>query len=269
MKCLRTMIVTVIANLIQPFSFRGKGRLLQSLCPKEGEQDTKVFGYTITADLSDYIQRSMYLKVYEPYETSLVKRYLKPGMVVVDVGANVGYYALLAASLVGEKGKVLAFEPSPYAFGKLSDTIHRNHLTQIHAIQAGLSGNSGEACLYLPKRRGNHTPSMIPNDGGAPHRVSIYKLDDCLKAEGIEQVDLMKIDVEGFEPNVIAGAGEYLRRGKIRAILCEFHTSWLERNGSSSSELYDTLVGLGFRAQGGNPDFSLGLQNIMLTHSNK
>src|ERR1700730_3314616 len=124
----------ILSDAIRPYNFRGKARLLHSLCSREGEQEAEIFGYQIKLDLSDYIQRSIYLSVFEPHESAQVKQYLKEGMTLVDVGANVGYYTLLAASLVGRRGRVLAFEPSPYAFERLVETIRRNNLSQVCAI---------------------------------------------------------------------------------------------------------------------------------------
>src|SRR5262249_46342421 len=94
-------------RVLEPLNFRGKARLLHSLCPKEGERQRQIFNSRVELDLSDYIQRSMYLGVYEPAESKAIRAYLKPGMTFVDVGANVGYYTLMAASLVGRDGLVI------------------------------------------------------------------------------------------------------------------------------------------------------------------
>jgi FkbM family methyltransferase len=197
----------------------------------------------------------------------LVKRYLRRGMTFVDVGANVGYYTLMAASLVGAEGKVLAFEPSPYAFGRLTTVVKNNCLAQVQVAQVGLSDTSGELQLYMPKTTGNHSPSMIANDGGVPISVAVRRLDDYLMAAKVNHVDLMKIDVEGFEPNVIRGAEGYLRAGKIRAILCEFNNFWLEANNIQPAQFYEEIIQHGFQLAEGKPDFSGGLQNLLFKMS--
>src|SRR5258707_2202086 len=263
------MKIKTLSDTIRPYNFRGKARLLHSLCPREGERQTEVFGYQMKLDLADYIQRSIYLNTFEPCESAQVRQYLKPGMTFVDVGANVGYYTLLAASLVGPRGQVLAFEPSPYAFDRLVDAITRNDMSQVCAIQSGLSDGSGEKRLFLPNQQGNHSPSMVPNAGGHPINVSVRQLDDWLAEHDVDCVDLMKIDVEGFEPNVIKGAAKYIQQGRVRAILCEFNNYWLETNGSSSLQLYDLLKGFGFVSSQSEPDFALGVQNILFTFGNQ
>lgn len=192
------MLVRILKDAFRPFSFRGKARLLHALSPKQGEQTVKIFGYSMDLDLADYIQRSIYLNTLERHESSWVKEYLERGMTFVDVGANVGYYTLMAASFVGSEGRVLAFEPSPYAFGRLSSAIKKNSLTQVQVAQVGLSDTSGELQLYMPKTKGLHSPSMIANEGGSPISVPVRRLDDYLMEAKVDHVDLIKIDVEGF-----------------------------------------------------------------------
>jgi FkbM family methyltransferase len=252
-----------ISDLLAPYSFRGKARLLHALSPKEGERRVEMFGYSLQLDLSDYIQRSIYLNAFEPRESDLVRRYLKPGMTFVDSGANVGYYTLLAGSLVGEAGLVIAFEPSPYAFARLLNTVEDNHLPQVQVLQAGLSDVSGELQLYMPKLSGNHTPSMIANDGGTAINVTTHRLDEYLTNAGIDHVDLLKLDVEGFEPNVIRGAEGYIQSGRIHALLCEFNQPWLEANDSSPGQLFEQLQQCGYQLADGRFNAAAGLQNLL------
>src|SRR5262245_32273149 len=101
----RIWIARAIASAIEPFWFRGKGRLLHALCPHQGTARRTIFGAAVTLDLSDWVQRCVFLGVYEPHETKWVRGYLRPGMVVVDVGANIGYYTLLASDTVGNDGR--------------------------------------------------------------------------------------------------------------------------------------------------------------------
>lgn len=256
-------MIKLLSDLLRPLSFKGKARVLHKLCPKEGEEDANVFGYRISLDRRDYIQRSIYLGTFEPYESSQVKSYLKEGMTFVDVGANVGYYTLMAASLVGRHGRVLAFEPSPYAFSRLEETIARNNLRQVRAIPAGLSDTNGESRLFVSAGKANHTPSMVPNAGGQAVAVPVRRLDDYLSQHGVDHVDFMKIDVEGFEPNVIRGAGKYIERGKIHAILCEFNADWLSANKSSAEALYELLTDSGFKPADGELKPQSRVQNIL------
>ena len=257
------MMKKIMLSLLRPRRFPGKYRLLHWICPTAGEETIELFGYKIRLDLGDFIQRCMYLNVYEQRESSLIKGYLQPGMTFVDAGANVGYYTLMAASLVGPEGAVFAFEPSPYAFGRLIETVQNNPIPQVRAFQAGLSDVSGRARLYMQREAGRHTPGMIPHEGRDPIDVSVDTLDRFLAANGVEHVDLLKIDVEGFEPNVIRGAEGSMRRGKIRSILCEFNRYELGMNNSSTLHLYQTFVRHGYRTVGKAFDPDSGYQNLL------
>jgi FkbM family methyltransferase len=244
-------------------SFRGKARILHALCPCEGEATARIFGYQVRLDLKDFIQRSIYLGVFEPEETRLMKGHLRAGMVFVDVGANVGFYSLLAAS-VG--CRVYAFEPSPYASARLKETIRQNQIENITVIESALSEEAGLKNLYVGKTGRNHTPTMVKNEGGTPITVSVQQLDTYARKHGISRIHLMKVDVEGFELNVLRGAHELLEQGRISAILCELNDPWLKMNGSSSRQLYEMLLDFGFRAHK-PPDFSKVNQNLFFTLS--
>ena len=256
----------LVASLLQPFHFRGKARLLHSLCPQTGTQEARIFGYRMSLDLENYIERSIYLHVFEPQESALVRAYLRPAMTVVDVGANVGYYSLMASSLIGKAGHVYAFEPSPYAVNKLRQTIQQNRITNIKVVESALGDEEGMAGIYLSESRENHTPSMVEREGATATPISITTLDAFLERHGIQSVDLLKIDIEGFEPNALRGAQASLAAGRIAAILCEFNEHWLTLNHSSSTELFSTLLSFGFRPSGCSYQADATLQNLLLVN---
>ena len=237
-----------LARLLWSVSFRGKSRLLNSIGPKQGEVRCQRFGCSVDCDLGDFIQRQMFLGTYEPAESTVVRRTLKSGMTFCDVGENVGWFTLMAARLVGETGRVISFEPGPYAFRRLETTVLRNSLTQVRLVNAGLSESEGFLDLYEPGAYGNYTPTMVANGGGRPITVPIITLDKWLEGSGIEAIDLLKIDVEGHEPKALLGARKWLASGRIKGVLCEFNGPWLREAGSSPKELEDLLTSNGFSA---------------------
>jgi FkbM family methyltransferase len=203
--------------------------------------------------------------VYEARETEIIKKYLREGMTFVDAGANVGYYTLLAASKVGEGGRVIAFEPSPYALERLLRTIESNCLTQVKTLPYALSDKSGEATLYAPVAKGHHSPTMIACEGVYPISIRAQTLDEFMDANAVDRVDVLKVDVEGFEPNVINGALRSIRQGKIKAVLCELNAVWLEANGWNMSRMMDLMTGLGFRIAA-SVNYSRNFSNVFYTH---
>src|SRR5260221_1686639 len=166
-------------------------------------------------------------------------------MTFVDVGAIVGYYTALASSLVGKPGSVIAFEPSPYAFGRLRSMVQANKLEHVRPVHSGLSDVAGQLNLYLGNGSHNHTPTMVPHENATVTLVSVQTLDSAAEQMGIERIDLMKIDVEGYETRVLAGATRLLKEGRVRAILCEFNDHWLRQAGSSPEKLTSIISSAG------------------------
>jgi FkbM family methyltransferase len=241
------MFADVAARALAGLNFRGKNRLLGLLCPATGRFTARRFGCRLHFDVADLIQRQFFLGTYEPSETAQVRRILRSGMTFCDVGANVGWFALQAAGIVGESGRVLAFEPGDRAYRQLAAAVADNGLRQVTVFRAGLSDQPGRMDLYEPVRPGNYTPTMVPNEGGAPVSVAVLRLDDVLEEQGVGTVDLVKIDVEGHEFRVLSGAERALSNGRIRAVLCEFNPDWLTRSGSSPAALQSLLENHGFR----------------------
>jgi FkbM family methyltransferase len=240
----------VLAAVLRPLQFRGKERLANAILPRSGRRSTYIFGARFSLDLSDFIQRHIYAGSYERLETQRVRGILRPGMTFVDIGANVGYYTALAASAVGPEGRVLAFEPSRYAFPRLQRMIAANHLSSVTVFACGLADTPGETILYGGAEDdllNNHTATMVPNDN--PHRstVEIDTLDRVAERLGIRHIDLVKIDVDGYEMRVLLGASGLLRAGCIDNLLLECNEHWFGQANTSRGEISDYLESNGFR----------------------
>jgi FkbM family methyltransferase len=252
----------LLVRLLRPVWFRGKARLLSAVTPDRGTRAARVFGARIELDLSDYVQRMMYLGCYEPGETRTLLRYLRPGMTVVDVGANAGYFTYLAAARVGRSGRVLAVEPLPPVYRNLAAAVRDNRLDRVTVVNTALGRVAGSLPLFVPPAaHGNCAPTLVPVPGWEPVLVPVRPLDAVLDECAIDRVDLLKLDVEGFEAEVLAGADRALRSGQVRAVLCEFNDWGLRQNGSSPRDLWDVLAEYGFRRPGGPaapPDFPSG-----------
>jgi len=184
---------------------------------------TKIFGkYKFFYLENDrYIGQRIALEKYEPYETQLILRQAKRGDVVVDVGANIGYYTVLLANKVGENGKVYAFEPDKINFEILKKNIEANNLKNIEIINAAVGSKAGKLKLYKSKNNfGDHKlfkPTLPSLKKGGKTKIAseetevvrIIKLDDYLKNQ---KINLMKIDTQGWEPEVIDGAMKIIKR---------------------------------------------------------
>ncbi|MCJ7791618.1 MAG: FkbM family methyltransferase [Dehalococcoidia bacterium] len=189
--------------------------------------------------------------VYEKYETELFKKMAQDGMVVVDIGANIGYYTLIAAKLVGDKGVVYAFEPEPRSYKLLCQNIAINGYTNIVPIEKAVSKTNGKTKFYVGA-------AITDISSFAEDNVLQYSKNlDCLEVEtitlddffertaGDDRIDLMKIDVEGAEELVVDGAERILRSNTLK-IFMEFVPRQLRNVGTDPLELLYKLRNYGF-----------------------
>ena len=211
-------------------------------------------------DLSEGIDFAIFLQgAFEPDTIKAYKRYTLPGSVVLDIGANIGAHTLPLASLVGDTGKVIAFEPTDYAFQKLCKNLSLNpHLkSRVTAIQALLVANSA---VMIPEAIPSNWPlEKIPAGGGLAHPVhgGVFNtlkgafpilLDDWLEKNPVGHIDFVKIDVDGYEIGVLEGAGQTLSKHRP-VIIMEFAPYIFEERGRKFSELVGLLIGHNYNCQ--------------------
>jgi FkbM family methyltransferase len=203
---------------------------------------------TIWLDLNEMIQLEMFLGTYEPIQTLWFKQCLGPGDVFIDVGASFGYYTTLAVDLVGPSGTVFAFEPSPVANNILEEAIASSNLKNVLLTKAAVGKEDGEASIFLPTTRHLHSPSMLKSDPGfVPVKVPLIALDNFAPLMNISRVKLVKMDVEGYEPDVLAGMYHLISEGRIDNIICEFNSGWLKRNATTPEYLKKRFFDLGYQ----------------------
>ena len=219
-------------------------------------KNVKVNDYRMRIDLSDnIIAPHLFLHGHwEPYESQLMGRLLRPGMTFVDVGAHIGYYSLLAARAVGPAGRVVAFEPSPDNFALLAENVRLNGFSKIvRAENMALGAERGEANLHLATyNTGDHRLySTLPDDddlfnaGGHRRsvRVPVIALDEYLSREGGTRVDVVKIDVQGAEMGALTGMRQTLARSERVILFTEFWPHGLLRFGTEPRAVLDFLTG--------------------------
>jgi FkbM family methyltransferase len=233
---------------LRPVLVRGKPRLMRQLVPPTGIRTAEVFGFRLKLDLGNFIDRMIFMGCYEPGNTHRFKKILKTNQTVIDVGANIGYFTLLAAHLTGPRGRVFAIEPHPTNFGLLRETLETNRLRQVKALQIGLGEREGMGQVHMADQTlfSNRTASMVHSEDWVSFPVRVRSLDECLVEWGIDTVDLLKIDVDGFESKIINGAQDSLRSGRVRNIIIEFNDFWLSKAGDSALALRSRIEELGF-----------------------
>ena len=201
-------------------------------------------------DLNDFIQRSIFFAGYIEYrETRFVQRALRAGDCFVDVGANIGWFTLLAASLVGPTGRVVSFEPASVIREQLAKNVSLNSLPQVTIEPFGLSDVNGFAELVAgpPGNRG-HTSFLPDHDalGRDRETVPIIRFNEYCKDHALDHVRLMKVDVEGYEQLVLRGMGDMLRPELVESLLIEIDDQRLRRLGSSSFDVLSYIASRGY-----------------------
>ncbi len=172
-------------------------------------------------------------------DNRLISAYLKPGDCYIDVGANIGSTVIAGAVEVGLRGRVLAVEPHPRIFRYMLKNIELNGLKNVTSMNIALAAEPGSASFSDYKSDDlNH----IESEGIGALDVKLSTLDSL--ADAFHSIDLLKIDVEGFEAQVLAGARETL--SKTNAIYIEIADRFLRNYGSSAREVLGTLQAAGF-----------------------
>ena len=169
---------------------------------------------------------------------------ISPGDVVIDVGSNIGDNTLLACKKVGTSGKVLSFEPLSETFLTLTRNLQLNEITNCVYFQKAVGKNPGLANLYktnLSGTMGHLDPSLNGKNLIKRDEIEVVTIDDVLTSEHIDTVNMIKIDVEGFEHEVLLGCLQSFKENKIKKILCEVHFKYLESKGKSEETIYDLL----------------------------
>jgi FkbM family methyltransferase len=185
-------------------------------------------------------------RLWEPIETRWILDRLRPGDVFVDVGANVGYFSLVAADAVGRLGRVFAFEPDPTNYAILQRNIALNRLQNVTAEQKAVTSWNGSASLYLCEtNKGDHR--IFP---AGPERavvaVETVRLDDYL-APLVDRVAVVKVDTQGAELLVVEGLGQVLEQGP--ALVLEYWPRGLAGGGTTGAALLDALARHGYEVR--------------------
>jgi FkbM family methyltransferase len=208
-------------------------------------------GHAFHCDLRDGIAREVcFTGAYEPLETALVRALLPAGGTFVDVGANWGYFTLLAAHLAGAAGRVVALEPDPRLHASLAANVGRNALAHVTPLAVAAAARHGTMALAGFDEAGeNWGLSSLAGAGGAgpTFQVPARPLDDVLDGLGVGPVDLVKVDVEGAEPLVLAGMERGIARGRYRAVLLELHPSLVSGYVEFEGRLRDRMAAAGYR----------------------
>jgi FkbM family methyltransferase len=210
------------------------------------------FGSKVAGNTKDVIQQYIYyFGVFEPNLTNWIRQRLSPGDTFIDVGANIGYFALLASKLVGPSGKVVAVEASPTTFGDLMRNLERNRATNVRAVNVAASDQRGTVKLFRGPEHNIGMTGLFEEQEGIKMEfecmIEAAPLAEILHADELRQTRLIKVDVEGAEWAVVGGmAPIFESRRPDLEIIIEIHPELLEVQGKRVGDLMDQFQRAGF-----------------------
>jgi FkbM family methyltransferase len=195
---------------------------------------------------SGYIDNQIIQRgVFEPKSTALVNQFVKEGDVVIDVGANIGYYTIMCSELVGHSGHVYAFEPTQH-FGKvLKENLSLNNVANVSVFDYGLSNVATSVTIDIgPSSATLHSPQgydeVVNNE-----QIRLIPFNDFIKDNNLNRVDFIKIDVDGHEPYFFEGAWDVLDLFNVVILFEISHLHYLEA-GIFAWDFYEDIVGRGY-----------------------
>lgn len=205
----------------------------------------------LAGNTRDILQQYLYyFGIWEPDVTAFLNRRLMPGDGFLDVGANIGYFALLAAKRVGPSGRVVAIEASPSVYELLVANVHRNRARQVMTLNLAASDATGRVKLYCGQACNCGATSVVPEG----HEMAVAEVDAAPLSALIDDRDwndvrLVKIDVEGAEAGVVQGLGSLIAEGRAdREYLIEVHPAQLRQLGHSVEDVLSPFHAAGFHA---------------------
>ncbi len=186
---------------------------------------------------------------FEPFTMNLFDKVIKPGVVVLDIGANIGVYTLLACQRLGSRGKVFSFEPDPYAYQWLLQNIHLNGFEdRVIAVNKAVSVHEGKTCLFCT--RGTGRSSLVTTKGVLREQseqieVETITIDNFINKS--TEVGVIKMDIEGAEALALQGMVETIARSPHLSLFTEFAPRGIRMSGYSPVGFVKCLQDLGFR----------------------
>lgn len=183
--------------------------------------------------------------IFEEKSTEAVKLCVKPGNIVFDIGANIGYYSVLMSKLIEPAGKVFCFEPTMHYRQVLKQNIDANNATNCEIIPYGLSETNSSSKISI----GECSATMHWVEESSPvntETIRVYKLDEIIDTLNISQIDFIKMDIDGHEPAFFKGAYKTLAKFNPIILLEVSHINYLDY-GVTAWDFYDQLIEMGYK----------------------
>lgn len=230
------------------YRWRGLLRPSWTAYSKPSYRNTILNELKFTLDISDYMDWKAYFRIGQE-ESKVIFNKVKDGDVILDVGANLGYYALnFAQRSIG--GSVYCFEPDPHNFRKLKKNISQNDFSNIKLFNYGLGKESGSFYLGVIDKHNTGMNSVVSEKNAdivSQSEIHIKALDQVDEILNLKKIDLIKVDIEGYEYHFLLGARQTITKHHplVFMELCDAH---LRRQDSSANAIIELLYDLGYNS---------------------
>ncbi|MBI2730579.1 MAG: FkbM family methyltransferase [Sphingobacteriales bacterium] len=252
---MKRLFFYIVNSYVQHFTFPKHGwKYFRWFLKKTGIEKERFIvklqdGLRMYVTPADHIQQYIFWeRYYEKPAVMVLKKIIQPDSVFFDIGANSGYYSLIAANKAIH-GKVYSFEPATRHFQKLLDNIHLNKLSNIKVFNTGIGNKNEKAIFYLSSDENSGMSGLRPaeNFSGKTALIEVVRLDDFSETASISSVDIIKIDIEGAELNALEGMEKIILKYKP-VFFIEMIGNQLHLYNKTIADVFEWLTARGYSA---------------------
>ena len=235
----------IYCYILRPWPLRNiTNWIIKKLLPKK----VKIGKYFLFLNPNDpVVSGAIFFNVYEKSESHFVKSICYEGMNILDIGANIGYYTALFSQLAGDRGSVIAIEPDLESYKYLSKSINSFNYKNVLSFRLAASDIKQKLPLFISKENRGDNRLYSTNQKRKTIMVDCLTVDELLEENKIENLDLIKIDVQGYEPKVLKGMLNIVRSSKKLILLSEFWPEGILQAGESPKEFLTMLRKMQFQ----------------------
>lgn len=196
---------------------------------------------------------------YESDNFELLEANCKPGAVIIDIGAHIGLFSVIASQVAGDQGKIYAFEPAPSTFELLQKTVSINNKEKvIETVQKAVGKETGKITFFISDDKADNSNSLVQyKEDRSLHGidVAVTSVDNFVQEKNISKLDFIKIDVEGAEYDTLQGAVHTLKNLRPVCIVA-IHPEPIAAKGDRLEDIYDLIAGCNYRVTLDKKEFS-------------
>tara|TARA_B100000941_G_C28441514_1_gene519914 strand:+ start:284 stop:1117 length:834 start_codon:yes stop_codon:yes gene_type:complete len=235
----------IYCYILRPWPLRNiTNWIIKKLLPKK----VKIGKYFLFLNPNDpVVSGAIFFNVYEKSESHFIKSICFEGMNILDIGANIGYYTALFSQLAGDKGSVIAIEPDLESYKYLSRSINSFNYKNVLSFHLAASDIKQKLPLFISKENRGDNRLYSTNQKRNSIMVDCLTVDELLEENKMENLDLIKIDVQGYEPKVLKGMLNIVRSSKKLIVLSEFWPKGILQAGESPKEFLTMLRKMQFQ----------------------